>query len=187
MNVRLSIGMDAQDLVALLVPHRNCAYNLARWLMRNSEDAEDVVQEAYARAFRYASGFRGGDPRAWLLAIVRNTCYGWLRKARTSGLAEAFDEDVHSREVSGSNPEQQLLRRADTALAGAALAALPVRFREVLVLREMEGLSYKEMSAVLGVPIGTVMSSLSRARERLRETAGQMLLARVTRCDPAAS
>ena len=187
MNVRLSIGIDAPDLVALLVPHRNCAYNLARWLMRNSDDAEDVVQEAYARAFRYASGFRGGDPRAWLLAIVRNTCYAWLRKARTSSLVEAFDEEVHSHEVSRSNPEQQLLRRADTALAEAALAALPARFREVLVLREMEDLSYKEMSAVLGVPIGTVMSTLSRARERLRQTARQMLVAPGSRSDPVAS
>ena len=187
MKIRLPAGTDPPDLVALLVPHRNCAYNLARWLMRNRDDAEDVVQEAYARAFRYASGFHGGDPRAWLLAIVRNTCYGWLRKSGTSDRVEVFDEEVHSHEVSELNPEQQLLRRADTALAEAALAALPVRFREVLVLREMEGLSYKEISAALGMPIGTVMSTLSRARERLRETARQMLVAPVTQCDPAAS
>jgi RNA polymerase sigma-70 factor, ECF subfamily len=179
-NVRRRVEAEASNLAELLVPHLDSAHNLARWLMRNSADAEDVVQEAYARAFRYASGFRGGDPRAWLLAIVRNTCYRSLRKRCAAGLVEPFDEDAYSHEACTSNPEQQLMRRADGELVETALAALPARFREILVLREVEGLSYSEMSDVLGVPIGTVMSTLSRARDRLRHTAERILDARVT-------
>ena len=118
--------------------HLDSAHNLARWLTRNPDDANDVVQEAYARALRYASGFRGGDAKAWLLTIVRNTAYRWLGHGRRSGCVEPFDEEAHSDPGSTSDPEQQLMRRSEGELAAAALAALPARFREILVLREFE-------------------------------------------------
>jgi RNA polymerase sigma-70 factor, ECF subfamily len=174
-DARLPIDEKVPDLAALLVSHLDSAHNLARWLTRNSDDAADVVQEAYVRAFRYASGFRGGDAKAWLLTIVRNTAYLWMGRVRRSGLLEPFDEGAHSAGRSSSDPEEQLIRGSEHEFAQAALAALPDRFREILVLREFEGLSYRELSDVFGVPIGTVMSTLSRARDRLRHTAAQML------------
>jgi len=164
------MNAGASDLTDLLLPHLDAAHNLARWLMRNRDEAEDVVQEAFTRAVQYARGFRGGDARAWLLAIVRNTAFRTLRKARWSDLLETFDDDAHEAAVDDWNPEELLLRKADRQLVATALAALPDRFREILVLREVEELSYKELSQVLGVPIGTVMSTLSRARDRLRHT-----------------
>ena len=143
-------------------------HTVAGWVGRSGEDAEDVVQEAYLRAFQYADGFRGGDARAWLLTIVRNTAYGWLRKTRTFDAAAEFDEEIHSSGAETTNPEQLLLQNADTELVKRALDALPVRFREILVLRELEGLTYKEIAEVMDVPIGTVMSTLSRARQQFR-------------------
>lgn len=163
------------DFADLLLPHLDSAYKLARWLMRNTDDAQDVVQEAYVRAFQYAAGFRGGDPRAWLLTIVRNTAYKWLRKARAYEPITQFDEDVHTTGTEASNPEQLLLQNADARLVEIVLGELPLRFREVLVLRELEGLSYKEIAGVMGIPIGTVMSTLSRARGRFREAAAPLL------------
>jgi RNA polymerase sigma-70 factor (ECF subfamily) len=162
------------NFAELLLPHLDSAYNLARWLMRNSEDAEDVVQEAYLRAFQYAAGFRGGDARAWLLTIVRNTSYKWL-KARTYEPITEFDEEVHTTGLESSNPEQLLLQNADAQLVDRVLRELPLRFREILVLRELEGLSYKEIAGVMAMPIGTVMSTLSRARSRFRDAAGRLL------------
>ncbi len=140
------------------------AYNLARWLMGNDADAQDAVQEAYLRALRFADGFRGDDPRAWLLKIVRNVCYSWLERVRP---ADAFDETVHG--AAETTPESLALAAADRARLVRALEDLPSRFREVLVLRELEGCSYKEIAEITGVPLGTVMSSLSRARQRLRQ------------------
>ena len=163
------------DFAELLLPHLDSAYNLARWLMRSTDDAEDVVQEAYLRAFRYAAGFRGGDPRAWLLRIVRNTAYKWLRKARAYEAITQFDEEVHTTGTDASNPEQLLLQNADASLVAIVLGELPLRFREVLVLRELEGLSYKEIAGVMGMPLGTVMSTLSRARRRFRDAAASLL------------
>jgi RNA polymerase sigma-70 factor (ECF subfamily) len=151
-----------------LLPHLDSAYNLARWLLRNAEDAEDVVQEAYLRAFKYSRGFHGGDARAWLLAIVRNTAYNWLRKRRTRELSDPFDERIHADAEGEDDPERLLLRKAERELVAQALGELPVHLREILVLREWEDLSYREISEVMGMPIGTVMSSLSRARGRLR-------------------
>jgi RNA polymerase sigma-70 factor (ECF subfamily) len=161
-------------LAELVLPHLDSAYNLARWLVGSGEDAEDVVQEAYLRAFRYSSGFRGGDARAWLLTIVRNTSYWWLRKRRADEALAQFDEDIYTSAVEPSNPEQLLLQNADGRLVEKALSELPVRFREVLVLRELEGFSYKEIAGVIGVPIGTVMSTLSRARHRFRHAVGDL-------------
>jgi RNA polymerase sigma factor (sigma-70 family) len=150
-----------------VVPHLDAAYNLARWLVRNEHDAEDVVQEACLRAVTFFGGFRGEDGRAWLLAIVRNACYTWLRKNRAHDLEEAFDERTHSSEVDAADPETLLLKKADRESLERGLERLPAEFREVLILRELEGMSYKQISRIAEVPIGTVMSRLARARKRL--------------------
>jgi len=150
-----------------VVPHMGAAYNLARWLTRNDHDAEDVVQEACLRAFRFFDGFHGGDGRTWLLAIVRNTCYTWLQQNRKPSVA--LEEDMPELDSSRSNPEALLLRGIDGQSLRAALEDLPAEFREAIVLRELEGLSYKEIGAVTGVPMGTVMSRLARARARLEK------------------
>jgi len=155
-----------------LLSHLDAAYNLARWLLRSPADAEDVVQESYLRALRFFAGFRGGDSRAWLLKIVRNTCYSWIRKNRPSASSDEFDETVHSQNQIAQTAEAKLISRVESERVRRALEALPATFKEVLVLREIEGLSYKEISDVTGIPMGTVMSSLSRARQRLREHLG---------------
>jgi RNA polymerase sigma-70 factor, ECF subfamily len=175
MNDRISVGSEVGGLAERLLPHLDSAYNLARWLVRNAEDAEDVVQEAYMRALQYASGFRGGDPRAWLLTIVRHTAYRWLQKTRPYEAAAQFDEEIHTSGTEISNPEQLTLQSADARFVEKALGELPVRFREILILRELEGLSYKEIASVLGMPMGTVMSTLSRARDRFRHAASYLL------------
>lgn len=150
-----------------VLPHLDAAYQLARWLMANEHDAEDVVQEACLRAFRYFRTFSGGNSRAWFLRIVRNTCYGWYGQNRQLA-SDEFDEGQHSGAGIAMNPETLLLRAANVALIEQALRELPDRFREVLVLRELEGLSYQELAEVLGIPIGSVMSRLSRARQAFR-------------------
>lgn len=152
-----------------LLPHLGAAYNLARWLTRDEHDAEDVVQDAYLRALKSFGGFRGGDGRAWLLTIVRNTCYTRLRQRQAQGSATAFDEAVHADPVRSPDPQQQALRHEDQQSVRRAVEELPVELREVVVLRELEGLSYKEIAAVADIPLGTVMSRLARARERLQE------------------
>lgn len=152
----------------VILPHMDAAYNLARWILGSPADADDVVQESFLRALRFFDGFRGGDSRAWLLKIVRNTSYSWLRKNRPASLAEEFDETLHSTENTAANAESQLLSRAETERLKKALETLPLAFREILVLREIEGLSYKEIADVTGAAMGTVMSSLCRARQRLR-------------------
>jgi RNA polymerase sigma-70 factor (ECF subfamily) len=153
----------------LVLPHLDAAHNLARWLTRTAHDAEDVVQEACLRAYRFFAGFHGADGRAWLLAIVRNTCSTWLERNRARAPAAAFDEEKHSDPAGGDAPDSRLLRTEDTDLLRQALEALPPEYREVIVLRELEGLSYKEIAGVAGVPLGTVMSRLARARERLQQ------------------
>jgi RNA polymerase sigma factor (sigma-70 family) len=151
-----------------VLPHLDAAYNLARWLTRNTHDAEDLVQEAYMRAFKSFHGFRGGDERAWLLTIVRNTCYTWLQANRAQELTVPFDEEMHTLKEESRNPETLLLENAEHQLLKNTLEELPVEFREVLVLRELEGMSYKEIADLAGIPVGTVMSRLARARERLQ-------------------
>ena len=151
-----------------VLPHLDAAYNLARWLTRNERDAEDVVQESYLRAFRFFAGFRGGDARAWLMRIVRNTCYSWLHANRPLQEATEFDETLLPPDSGSPNPEEAVLRNDRGAVVRKALKTLPPNFREVLILRELEGLSYKEIADITGMPAGTVMSSLSRARDRLR-------------------
>ena len=153
-----------------VMPHMDAAYNLARWLTRNDADAQDIVQEAYLRALRFFSGFRGDDARAWLLTIVRNTCYTWFRRHRSPELSCDFDEVALARESEGPDPEAVQVLKEQAQLVNDAIEKLPIEFREVVVLRELEELSYKEIAVVLGVPIGTVMSRLARARKRLMST-----------------
>jgi RNA polymerase sigma-70 factor (ECF subfamily) len=150
----------------VILPHLDAAYNLARWLTRSDHDAEDAVQEACLRAYQFFGGFHGGDGRGWLLAIVRNTCYTWLEKNRPRAPVTSFDEDRHGG-TPGPGPEAGLLREEDKQLLHRALGELAPEFREVLVLRELEGLSYKEIAGITGAPLGTVMSRLARARDRL--------------------
>jgi RNA polymerase sigma-70 factor (ECF subfamily) len=138
-------------------------------LTRNDQDAEDMVQEACLRAYKFFDRFRGTDGRAWLLTIVRNTCYTWLQRHRANELTILFDEERHDIPSDAFNPETLLLRAADVQLMRRALEALPVEFREVIVLRELEDLSYKEIAEITGLPMGTVMSRLARARKRLQQ------------------
>ena len=149
------------------LPHFDAAYNLARWLTRDESAAEDVVQEAYLRAARYFGSFRGGDGRAWLLGVIRRASFDWLAKRRTQA-AEVFNEDVHDRGDESSNPLFLAIRKCDQASVREALEELPPQLREVIVLRELEGLSYQEIATVTEVPIGTVMSRLSRGRQQLQ-------------------
>jgi len=159
-----------------VLPHLDAAYNLARWLTRNDQDAQDVTQEACLRAFRFFDGYQGGNMRAWLLTIVRNTCYTWLHQNRAPGSVEVFDEEIHSAEFPGSaDPEIQVLASADRETVRRALEELPDVFREALILREIEGMSYKEIADVASVSLGTVMSRLARARTRLRHSLGAAL------------
>jgi RNA polymerase sigma-70 factor (ECF subfamily) len=151
----------------LLMPHLGAAYNLARWLTRNDHDAEDLVQEAYMRAYKFFDRFHGDDGRAWLLAVVRNTCYTWLKQHRARELAAPFDEAIHGGGSEALNPEKLVQQKAARQLLHEALQELPVEFREVVVLRELEGYSYKEIAAIMDVPVGTVMSRLTRGRGRL--------------------
>ena len=165
---RLAEPNMVQRFEEVVLPHLAAAYNLARWLTRNSHDAEDLVQEAYLRAFKSFGGFRGHDGRAWLLMIVRNTCYTWLHENRKQELATTFDEEIHTMGDGRANPETLLLESADHQLLKDALEELPLEFREVVVMRELEGMSYKEIAGLVGIPVGTVMSRLARARERLQ-------------------
>jgi RNA polymerase sigma-70 factor, ECF subfamily len=167
-------SQEAQRFEQIVMPHLAAGYNLARWLTRNDHDAEDVVQEAYLRALRSFDRYRGGDPRSWVLTIVRNTCYTWLRQNRPAETAPAGDGgDDSAAEVPGdpaAQPEVQFLRDVDRQLLRAALEALPAEFREAMVLRELEGFSYKEIADISDVPLGTVMSRLSRARRQLQQS-----------------
>jgi len=156
----------AVDFDRTFLPHMDAAYNLARWLVRNDHDAQDVVQEAYLRAFRFAAGFRRGDPRAWLLAIVRNAAFTWLKRNRGSDPSTEFDEQVHG-VIEENGLEADTVRKADGAMIRAALDELAHEFREVIVMRDIEGLSYKEIADAADLPIGTVMSRLARARGKL--------------------
>ena len=151
-----------------VLPHLDAAYNLARWLTRNEHDAEDMAQESYLRAFKFFDGFHGTDARAWLLAIVRNTCYTWLQQNRGRETMASFDEEIHTIENEASNPAKLVLKSDDREMLKQALEELPVEFREVVVLRDLEELSYKQVAEIANIPLGTVMSRLARARERLK-------------------
>lgn len=154
----------------VVMPHLDAAYNLARWLVRNPHDAEDIVQEACLRAVKFFSGYHGGDSRAWILAIVRNTAYSFLEKNHSTDLQEEFDEEVHSVDMSHTDAEAALLRSVDSKMLKEALERVPPNFRELLILRELEDMSYKQIAELTGLPIGTVMSGLARARAKLKQS-----------------
>lgn len=168
------VASRTERFEAAVLPHLDSGYNLARWLLRDDHGAQDAVQEAYLRAFRFFDHLRGDDARPWLLGIVRNTCYTLLQKRRQAGEHVEFDEERDTDLVDASarredNPERLLLNRLESARLDHAIEQLPPRFREVIVLRELEELSYQEIAQTVEVPVGTVMSRLSRARALLRD------------------
>ena len=157
------------DFELLVLPHRAAAYNLARWLLRHDQDAEDCVQESFYRAYRAFGQFRGEDAKGWLLAIVRNTCYLLIRQRRRAGFTAQFDEVIHSQSEEASAPEASEHDSLAQQLLPQALDRLPPQTRTIIVLREIEGRPYKDIKVLLGIPIGTVMSRLSRARSKLQQ------------------
>jgi RNA polymerase sigma factor (sigma-70 family) len=159
--------MPRRDFEDVVVPHLDAAFNYARWLTKNDADAEDVVQDATIRALRFFSSLRNDDARAWLMTIVRNTWYGRLARQGHSQPVGVYDEMGDNRRDEGLGPEALVLQQQTVEQVQRAVESLPLDFREVIALRELEGLSYKEIAAIVGVPIGTVMSRISRARERL--------------------
>ena len=162
-----------QQFARQVLVHLDAAYNLARWLLHDDAAAEDVTQEACLRAYRFFGTLQGESARAWLMAIVRNTSYGWLALHRQPGLSIVFDDTIEAIDAQesgqeGEDPLHILLRRGERDWLNQCLRALPMEFREVLILRDMEEMSYQEISSVVGIPMGTVMSRLSRARRQLR-------------------
>lgn len=161
----------------LVLVHMDAAFGLACWIMRDRSLAEEAVQEAYLRAFRFFGSFRGGDARPWLLGIVRNTCYTLLEREKPSAARDQFREDDHDEDAMAAgavlnfpmNPETAMIAGADRALVHQCLRALPAEYRETLVLRELHDCSYKEIAAIADIPLGTVMSRLARARRRMRD------------------
>jgi RNA polymerase sigma-70 factor (ECF subfamily) len=164
---RIATGPASQSFDEVVLPHLDAARRLARWLMRNEDDAEDALQEAALRALRYFRTFAGGDGRAWFLSIVRNTCRG-SRARPFDAVMDPFDEEQHSSMPCTSDPEMLLHSSDAAALITRAMSHVPGRVRELLVLREVEGLSYRQLADVMHLPMGTVMSRLSRAREAFR-------------------
>jgi RNA polymerase sigma-70 factor (ECF subfamily) len=159
--------MARQTFEEVVLPHLDAAFNYARWLTRSDADAEDVVQDAYVRALRFFSSLRSDDARSWLLTIVRNTWYGRFPQTRGASQPTEYDAMTHDRPDEGPDPEALVMQQQAVEKVRRAIQELPADFREVIVLRELEGLSYKEIAVVAGIPIGTVMSRLARARERL--------------------
>jgi RNA polymerase sigma factor (sigma-70 family) len=166
----LTLGSNdkLQRFEQAILPHLDAAYNLARWLTRNEQDARDMVQDASLRAFKFFDGFRGVDGRAWLLTIVRNSCYTWLEKNRRGQAMTPFDEEIHTVDADALNPSALTLKSDDMEMLRESLEQLPADFREIIVLRDLEELSYKQIADVINVPLGTVMSRLARARARLK-------------------
>ena len=160
---------DLSSFEALMLPHLDAAHNLAKWLLRNEQDAQDVVQEAFLRAFKSFGGFHGSNGRAWLLTIVRNTCYTLLKKNRVADLTTPFDEEIHASDDESVSAATILERSEDAELIRKAMDELPAEFREILTLRHQEGLSYKEIADIAQIAPGTVMSRLARARVKLKE------------------
>ena len=169
--------MEPSDLARFeetVLPFLDDAYTLARYLVRDEHDAQDVVQEAFLRALKYFRTFRGDEPRAWLLAIVRNRAHTWRHGRRADAATTEFDEEIHSGEAGGEDAEARVRRGEAKETVRKALEKLAPEFRQVIVLREVNGLSYKEIAQVTGSPVGTVMSRLARARQRLAELLGPL-------------
>src|SRR6266704_589915 len=160
---------DLTSFEAMMLPHLDAAHNLARWLLRNEQDAQDVVQEAYLRAFNSFGGFHGSNGRAWLLTIVRNTSYTLLKKNQAVDLTTTFDEEIHVSSHESVSPATILEHSEDAERIREAMNELPAEFREILALRHQEGLSYREIADIAQIPPGTVMSRLARARAKLKE------------------
>ncbi len=173
----MSASTKEQRFQTMMLPHLDSAFNLARWLARNHQDAEDIVQEAYLRAFKFFDSFHGEDGRAWLLGIVRNTFYTWYQQNKIQAQSTQFEEELHSVQIvdaaavqfTDNNPEAMLIQKDNRQQMHKALEALSVEFREVMVMRELEDLSYKQIAGIIGLPIGTVMSRLGRGRKQLAE------------------
>src|SRR2546421_8096201 len=157
---------ELMSFEAAMLPHLDAAHNLARWLLRNEQDAQDVVQEAYLRAFKSFSWFHGSNGRAWLLTIVRNTSYTLLKKNRAADLTTPFDDEIHASSRESVSPAAILVHAEDAELMNSAINDLPAEFREILTLRHQEELSYQEIGEILKIPVGTVMSRLARARAK---------------------
>ncbi len=162
-------AQDRRRFEEIFLPYLDAAFNLARWIVQHDQDARDVVQDAYVRAFKGFHRFRGENPRAWFLTITRNTAYNWLRRYAAEEELIPYDEAKHADIIVMKAPEDALVFEERKERLQKVLERLPLEFREVIVLYELEGLSYKEVAAMLGIPVGTVMSRLSRARQRLRE------------------
>ena len=171
----MSVSNKDERFQAMVLPHLNSAFNLARWLTRSHQDAEDIVQEAYLRAFKFFDSFHGEDGRAWILSIVRNTFYTWYQQKKMEsqntqfeeGLQDNKAEDTTTMQYADDNPEALLIQKDNRRELQQALEALSVEFREVIVMRELEELSYKQIAGIVGIPIGTVMSRLGRGRKQL--------------------
>jgi RNA polymerase sigma-70 factor (ECF subfamily) len=163
------VGDERREFEEIFLPHLDAAYNLARWILQNDHDAQDVVQEAYIRAFKGFHGFRGGNGRAWLLTIVRNTAYTWINKRGPDQKLIPYIEERHADIISIDQTSNESLIEKRKEELHSALERLPSEFREVIILYELEGLSYKELALALGIPVGTVMSRLNRARRRLQQ------------------
>ena len=161
---------DVKRFEALVLPHLDSAYNLARWLTRDSQDAQDVVQDACVRALKYLGSLERSDARAWFLAIVRNAFYDWVGRNRPAEIVHDEDAVDAAVDAASSSPEQAAVRNAELRVLSDAIAALPVQYREVLILRELEELSYKEIASIADIPVGTVMSRLARARALLQRS-----------------
>jgi RNA polymerase sigma-70 factor (ECF subfamily) len=161
---------DVKRFEALVMPHLDSAYNLARWLTRDTQDAQDVVQDACVRALKYVRSLERSDARAWFLTIVRNAFYDWLARNRPAEIVHDESAVDAAADTTSSSPEQAAVRTAELRVLSDALAALPVQYREVLILRELEELSYKEIASIADIPIGTVMSRLARARALLQRS-----------------
>jgi RNA polymerase sigma factor (sigma-70 family) len=175
----VDLGDNRARFAKVVMPYLDDAYGLARWVTGNSADAEDVVQEACLRAFRGIDGFSGGNSRAWVLTIVRNAAYDWLRKNRSPAVVHvediaAIEHMADDTAAADNNPEAALIARADEAKLEAAIASLPAVFRDTMVLRDVQGLDYREIATITDVPIGTVMSRLARARRRVIEMLGDL-------------
>jgi RNA polymerase sigma-70 factor (ECF subfamily) len=162
-------GQEVASFETLMLPHLDAAYNLAKWLLRNEEDARDVVQEAYLRAFKSFGGFHGSNGRPWLLTIVRNTAYSLIKKNQSSNVTTTFDEEEQVPDRESVSPLTLLEQNEESKLVRQAIDRLPNEFREILVLRHLEGLSYKEIADVAQLAPGTVMSRLARGRAKLKE------------------
>jgi RNA polymerase sigma factor (sigma-70 family) len=169
MGTSADSGAKMARFEAVVLPHFDAAYNLARWMTRNTSDAEDVTQEAMLRAFRFFDTFRGESGRVWLLTIVRNTCLTWIRRQLPQQNSAEFDERAHTDLQASLTPESEYLRQATVEQVRRAIEHLPPEFREVVLMRELEQLSYKEIATVTQSPLGTVMSRISRARSMLRK------------------